>query len=60
MNERIQELMKQASTTRVSGFGETEILDPVKFAELLINECCLLCLHNEDMDRIENHFGVKE
>ena len=39
MNERIKELMTQASTIRYSGFGETEILDPEKFAELIVREC---------------------
>ena len=39
MNERIKQLMTQASTIRYSGFGETEILDPEKFAELIIKDC---------------------
>lgn len=29
------------------------------FAELIVRECCLLCLHDEDMDRIEKHFGIE-
>ena len=38
MNEQIKKLMTQASEVRVSGFGETEILDPEKFALLIIQE----------------------
>ena len=29
------------------------------FAELLVRECALQCIHNEDMDMIEKHFGVE-
>ena len=28
------------------------------FAELIVRECALQCVHNEDMDLIEKHFGV--
>ncbi len=31
-----------------------------KFAELIVRECALQCVHNEDMDLIEKHFGVEE
>jgi len=31
-----------------------------KFAELIVKECALQCIHNEDMDLIEKHFGVAE
>jgi hypothetical protein len=31
-----------------------------KFAELIVRECALQCRHNDDMDRIEKHFGVEE
>jgi len=31
-----------------------------KFAELIVKECSLQCIHNEDMDLIEKHFGVAE
>ncbi len=39
MNDRIRELMEQASTIRYSGLGDTDILDPAKFAELIVREC---------------------
>ena len=40
MNEQlIKSLMSKASTTRYSGMGDTEILDPVKFAKLIVKEC---------------------
>lgn len=58
MNERVIELAKQAGIKFPS---ETE-LSPAekKFAELIVAECALQCVHNEDMDRIEKHFGVSE
>ena len=71
MNERIKELMTEASTIRYSGFGDTEILDPEKFAELLIKECMEVCLDQRDpsnlnykpsvkfAEAIKSHFGVK-
>jgi hypothetical protein len=31
-----------------------------RFAELIVKECALQCIHNEDMDLIEKHFGVAE
>ena len=48
MNERIKQLMTQASTIRYSSFGETEILDPEKFAELIINECVGIAADQRD------------
>ena len=62
MNERIKQLIKQAT---VPGYmlGESYVqsrLDEQKFAELIVKECTLQCIHNEDMDLIEKHFGVKE
>jgi hypothetical protein len=30
-----------------------------KFAELIVAECALQCNHNDDMDRILEHFGVE-
>ena len=64
MSERIKQLMTQASTIRYSGFGETEILDPEKFAELIIQECCDVLYDNElGGYRVEyvlkEHFGVE-
>jgi hypothetical protein len=32
----------------------------LKFAELIVRECALQCNHNDDMDRILEHFGVEE
>ena len=70
MNERIKQLMTQASTIRCSGFGETEILDPEKFAELIIRECAkVLEIQGANTGHeqyyygaglIEEHFGVSE
>lgn len=30
-----------------------------KFAEMIVQACALQCNHNEDMDNILDHFGVK-
>ena len=35
-----------------------QMLFEQKFAELIVRECSLQCVHNEDMDLIEKHFGV--
>ena len=34
--------------------------DHEHFAQMIIRECALQCQHNDDMDRIEKHFGVEE
>ena len=65
MNERIRQLAIEA------GFyvADDKIYTPLsreeitkyqeKFAELIVRECTLQCIHNEDMDLIEKHFGVE-
>lgn len=63
MNERIRELMLQASEIRVSGFGDTEILDPEKFAELIIRECAFVTFKNvgpKSALTVLEHFGLEE
>ena len=62
MNDRIQELAYQAeeyADTMVDGGSEFHPVFVRKFAELIVKECALQCVHNEDMDRIEKHFGVE-
>ncbi len=54
MNDRITLLALKASDPK------TGWLDRQKFAELIVKECALQCIHNEDMDLIEKHFGVAE
>ena len=54
MNERISELALKASDPK------TGWLDRQKFAELIVRECALQCNHNDDMDRILEHFGVEQ
>jgi len=39
MNERIKELLKQATDVRYSGMGELEDINYEKFANLIIDEC---------------------
>lgn len=66
MNERIRELAEQADgvviNKMMTGAKQYTFLeqDLEKFAELIVRECALQCVHNEDMDRIEKHFGVEK
>jgi len=61
MNERIRELMDEATVIRKTFHGIEHIeFDKEKFAELIVRECALQCVHNEDMELIEKHFGVEE
>jgi hypothetical protein len=62
MNERIQALADEAedyADSIVDQGGEFHLAYTKKFAELVVRECALQCIHNEDMDRIEKHFGVE-
>jgi hypothetical protein len=57
MNEQIEKIYGEACIN----FGyldEREFLE--KFVQLIIRACVLQCQHNDDMDRIEKHFGVEE
>ena len=65
MNERIQALINQATTKKAhypagcNGYPDYLFdFDKEKFAELIIQECVLQCVHDEDMDLIKQHFGV--
>jgi hypothetical protein len=73
MNERIKELWAQAGGHYNSGnqhtWPEYTINDPVKFAELIVRECCDMVnkhqQHNNPNDcllvlDIKEHFGVEE
>lgn len=55
MNERMRELMEQCQSRY-----EEHTINLAKFAELIVHECALQCNHNDDMDRILNHFRVEE
>ena len=73
MNERTKQLAEEAEKLKrdevsyrerlhnryCTGDMEEEIFRE-KFAELIVRECALQCVHNEDMDRIEKHFGVEQ
>lgn len=61
MNERIKELAEQAFVITTDGkIGHVNAYMVEQFAKLIIKECALQCVHNEDMDLIEKHFGVEE
>jgi len=67
MNERIEELIKQASkenwcTNPYNGSPEFDgyELDPKKFAELIVQECAdLVDLGASSATDIKKHFGVE-
>ena len=65
MNKRIKDLIKAAGGIGHDDDGQE--LTPMlvgseieKFVNLIVRECALQCVHNEDMDLIEKHFGVEE
>jgi hypothetical protein len=64
MNERIKELIKQATTIEEHKWGVSyDNFDKEKFAELIVRECMSeLYLHGYDDARtqIKQHFGVEE
>jgi hypothetical protein len=70
MNERIQELIREAESTTNEGIGfeGQEYLDMLmeRFAELIVRECCEVAHCNFHVDGLtlggilKEHFGVKE
>ena len=74
MNERIRELIKQATTIEEHGWGASyDNFDKEKFAELIVKECVQVCAdrgtHHDGLysawaddcsKRIGKHFGVEE
>ena len=61
MNERIKQLAEQTGWRYDNGEWQfADDSDIEKFAELIVKECALQCVHNEDMALIEKHFGVEE
>jgi hypothetical protein len=72
MKNKLNELRLDAGIARIENQKwlcvldkETGMMvDPLigleKFAELIVRECALQCNHNDDMDRILEHFGVEQ
>ena len=71
MNEQIRliaELSKRHKTILVDGLMQSVLLiDPEKFAELLVNECCQMMIDMETkypanltVREIKKHFGIEE
>jgi hypothetical protein len=65
MNKQIDQLWGQAldlaapeTYTRLSHSQVLKIKQV--FAQLIVRECALQCNHNDDMDRILEHFGVEQ
>jgi hypothetical protein len=64
MNNHIKQLIKQATTTRYTGLGEIDDLNPEKLVELVVAECAELMYGRDengnckDGDTIKKHFGV--
>lgn len=66
MYERIEELIKKAKNEANEHFSsdwdgtprnEYDRYFHQKLIELVVSECVLQCIHGEDMDLIEEHFG---
>jgi len=57
MNKRLKELLEQSG---LQPYYDSQQGDIENFALLIVQECMLQCHHNDDMDRIEKHFGVEE
>jgi len=74
MNERIRELVKQATTIEEHKWGVSyDNFNKEKFAELIVRECIQVCAdrgkHHDGLysawasdcsERIGKHFGVEE
>ena len=73
MNERIKELIKQATTIEEHKWGVSyDKFDKEKFAELIVRECISIARDraafdwappndvNHIIDEIKEHFGVEE
>jgi len=64
MNERIREPYYSIMYKASEGWNDhlfqvpPELME--KLFEMIVRECALQCHHNDDMDRIEKHFGVEE
>jgi len=59
MNERIRELLLQATTLRGPPFIRFKV-DQEKFAELIVQKCAEICLEANDHKNILRYFGVEE
>ena len=54
MNERIRELIKQATTIEEHKWGVSyDNFDKEKFAELIVRECMKLCEHEANDDEFD-------
>jgi hypothetical protein len=54
MNERIKELIKQATTVEEHKWGVSyDKFDKEKFAELIVRECVKLCEHESNDDEYD-------
>jgi len=66
MNERIRELIKQATTIEEHKWGVSyDKFDKEKFAELIVKECAGVALMSNGnnlyvCELIKEHFGVEE
>ncbi len=68
MNERIQKLAEQATSSRIQYDPKTMMteriqeFDKEKFAELIVRECIDTAFHkgHPDLEFLLKHFGVEE
>lgn len=58
MNESIAKLYDQAIVIEDGGDYVCGELDPVKFAELIVERCASMCGSQADRKNIRRHFGL--
>lgn len=60
MNERLAQLYDQAIVIEGNGDYVAGELDPIKFAQLVVNECCDVAFNRGDnVDYLKEHFGIE-
>ena len=61
MNERIKELIKQATTVEEHKWGISyDNFDKEKFAELIVQECVVICQDIDGEDNIDARSGRQD
>lgn len=60
MNERIRELIKQATIIEDDELFAREVFDREKFAELIVKDCIAQCNDGDSRYFIATHFGIPE
>jgi len=61
MNENIKSIARLVGIYQLERFNTVNGSNQLEeFAKLIAMECALQCIHSEDMDLIEKHFGAEK